>query len=64
MSDQILYDPQLMAAMSDIGWEVKKDEESDYFLFSSIHECIESPATFETPDEAAEACLEYNNNRQ
>jgi hypothetical protein len=47
----------LMNRVFHLGFEVKKDDESDYYRYSARNWVEDSPATFETPLAAARACV-------
>mgnify|MGYP001573325703 CR=1 FL=1 len=43
----------------DLGYEIVKDDETDYFCYKARF-WVEDSELFDTPEEAARACIERN----
>jgi hypothetical protein len=50
----------LLTKVFDLGFEVKKDTESDYYLYAARFWVEDSPATFDTQLDAARACVKQH----
>lgn len=48
--------PQLAKPVFDLGYEVIKDTETDYYRYSARF-WVEDSGLFDTPDEAAQECI-------
>jgi hypothetical protein len=49
---------ELIAKANDLGFEIVKDTESDYYMFKARFWVEDSPATFDTPAEAAQFVID------
>jgi hypothetical protein len=56
MSERNLQD--LIAECWKRGYEIRKDIDTDYYRFHARH-WVEDSGLYDTPEEAAEACIRY-----
>lgn len=53
-----------MAQANELGFDIVKDTESDYYMFKARNWVEDSPATFDTPADAAKAVIDLYGDKQ